>query len=119
MHAQKDEYIEEAANTIYRLSQDEKVRLQCEAREDYYRRQRSVQHYIEEQAEQIAEKDSRIADLDAALLERDSRIAEREADLKARDSLIAQKESDLKARDSLIAELQAELELLKGSSAST
>ena len=147
MHAQKDEYIEEAANTIYRLSQDEKVRLQCEAREDYYRRQRSVQHYIEEQAEQIAEKDSRIAqkeaelkardsriaDLDANLRERDSRIAEKEADLKARDSLItqkesdlrardsliAQKESDLKARDSLIAELQAELELLKGSSAST
>lgn len=88
MHAQKDEYIEEAANTIYRLSQDEKVRLQCEAREDYYRRQRSVQHYIEEQAEQIMEKDSRIADLHA----------------------------NLRERDSLIAKLQAELALMKGSS---
>ena len=103
MHAQKDEYIEEAANTIYRLSQDEKVRLQCEAREDYYRRQRSVQHYIEEQAEQIMEKDSRIADLD----------------LRERDSLIAEKEADLKKRDSLIAKLQAELALMKGSSDST
>lgn len=50
MYAQKDEYMEEASKTIYQLSQDKNIRLQCEAREDYYRRQRSVQHYIEEQA---------------------------------------------------------------------
>lgn len=72
--AQKDEYIREAGNTIYQLTQEEKIRLQCEAREDYYRRQRSVQHYIEEQADtikkqaaQLAEKDSAIAALQAEI----------------------------------------------------
>ncbi len=142
MHAQKDEYIQEASNTIYQLSQDENVRMQCEARDDYYRRQRSVQHYIEEQEAQLAKKDSRIVELDATikerdsliadldtglrerdsliaqkesdLKERDSLIAQKESDLKERDSLIAQKESDLKERDSLIAQLRAEMERLRG-----
>lgn len=127
MYAQKDEYMQEASNTIYQLSQDENVRLQCEAREDYYRRQRSVQHYIEEQETRLIEKDSRIVELDATLKERDSRIADldtvlkerdcllaqKESDLKERDCLIAQKESDLKERDCLIAQLQAEMEQLR------
>lgn len=39
MLAQKDKYIKDASDTIYRLSREEKIRLQCEAREDYYRRQ--------------------------------------------------------------------------------
>ena len=109
MYAQKDEYIQEASNTIYRLSQDENIRLQCEAREDYYRRQRSVQHYIEQQTEQLAEKDSRIANLDSKLKERNSLIAKKEADLRERDSLIAEKDADLRKRDSLIAEKDADL----------
>ena len=119
MYAQKDEYIREASNTIYQLSQDENVRLQCEAREDYYRRQRSVQHYIEEQAEQIAEKNSVIENLDTVIKEQDSVIAKKEADIRAKDSVIAEKDADLKARDSVIAKLQAELDRLKGNSAIT
>lgn len=38
MLAQKDDYIKDASNTIYQLSQEEQIRLQCEALEDYYRR---------------------------------------------------------------------------------
>ena len=102
MHAQKDKYIREASDTIYQLTQNENIRLQCEAREDYYRRQRSVQHYIEEQAERLAEQNSLIADLDTAI--------------KERDSVIAEKEADLRTKDSVIAELQAELNRLKGNS---
>ncbi len=109
MCAQKDEYIQEASNTIYSLSQDENVRLQCEAREDYYRRQRSVQHYIEKQNRELAEKDSRITALDSELSKRDSLIAEKEAVLRDRDSLIAEKDADLRDRDSLIAEKDADL----------
>ena len=130
MYAQNDEYIREASNTLYQLSQDENVRLQCEAREDYYRRQRSVQHYIEEQAEQIAEKNSVIETLDSVIREqdsviamkeediraKDSVIAERDADIKAKDSVIAERDADIKAKDSVIAKLQAELERLKRTS---
>lgn len=38
MIAKSDTYIEKAASTIYKLTQEEKIRQQCEAREDYRRR---------------------------------------------------------------------------------
>ena len=41
MLAAQNEYIKEASTTIYQLSQEEAIRQQCEAREDYYRRQRT------------------------------------------------------------------------------
>lgn len=43
MLARDNDYINDAAATIYQLSQDEMIRLQCEAREDYYRNQRDVE----------------------------------------------------------------------------
>lgn len=51
MLADKNESIAEAAETVYKLSEEEKIRLQCEAREDYYRCQRDAQ-LLRERAEQ-------------------------------------------------------------------
>lgn len=48
MLAQKNQCIGEAAETIYQLSQEEKIRLQCEAREDYYRTQLGWQNMLKE-----------------------------------------------------------------------
>lgn len=53
MLAEQNEFIANASSTVYQLSQEETIRLQCEAREDYYRRQRSVQHYMDKQKEII------------------------------------------------------------------
>ena len=55
--AAQNEYIKEAYETIYMLSREEDIREQCRAREDYYRRQRTMQHYIDTaNAEKEAEK---------------------------------------------------------------
>ena len=70
MLAQKDDYIKEASDTIYQLSQEEKIRLQCEAREDYYRRECRItkQHdRINELTTQIAEKDAQLNKKDALI----------------------------------------------------
>ena len=48
MLASNNTMIENAAETIYRLSADEAIREQCEAREDYYRLQRTVQKELEQ-----------------------------------------------------------------------
>ena len=69
MLAQKNEFINEASATIYQLSQEENIRLQCEAREDYYRRQRSVQSMIEEQKEQLSEYETTIQKYETIILE--------------------------------------------------
>ena len=76
MLAQKNEFINEASATIYQLSQEENIRLQCEAREDYYRRQRSVQSMIEEQKEQLSEYETTIQKYETIILEYQNTIHE-------------------------------------------
>jgi len=63
MLAQTNEYIREASETIYQLTQEEKIRQQCEAREDYYRRQRGIQYTLDQQANIIQKQAGEIADL--------------------------------------------------------
>lgn len=46
MITKDNEYLKEAAETAYQLSAEEAIRLQCEAREDFYRQQRYVEHKI-------------------------------------------------------------------------
>lgn len=53
MLAQNNEYISETSDTIYQLTQEEKIRLQCEAREDFLRRQRGMQYMLDENAKTI------------------------------------------------------------------
>ena len=47
MLAKKNDAIADAIETVYMLSEDEMIRLQCEAREDYYRCQRDIQLQME------------------------------------------------------------------------
>ena len=49
MLAEKDKVFEEAAHTIYDMSQDEAIRMQIQAREDFYRDQRAYQQWVDEQ----------------------------------------------------------------------
>ena len=55
MLAKKNDAIAEAVETIYKLSEEENIRLQCEAREDYYRRQRDAQILRERQEQKMQE----------------------------------------------------------------
>lgn len=47
MLAQNNEYFAEASATVYQLSQEDRIRMECEAREDYYRTQRGLQQRID------------------------------------------------------------------------
>jgi len=96
MLAEQNEYIKSAVDTIYQISQEEQIRLQCEAREEYYLRQRSVQLQMEKAQkamedankklavakEQVAEAETRAADAEARAVAAEARIAQLEAQLK-------------------------------------
>ena len=60
MLAQNNEYIRQASETIYQLSQEEAIRQQCEAREDYYRRQKGIN-------DELTAKDNTIEELQPAV----------------------------------------------------
>lgn len=53
MLAQNNETIGEAASTVYKLTQEERIRMECEAREDYYRTQRDMQLMMKRSTEKL------------------------------------------------------------------
>ena len=113
MLAQKNDYIKEASSTIYQLTQEEKIRQQCEAREDYYRAQRDLTRLLEEQKTIIAEQKSTIAEKDSVLAKQKSAIAEKDSVLAKQKSILAEQKSAIAEKDSTIAALKAELETFR------
>ena len=65
MYAESNEYLQEAAESVYELTQEEKIRQQCEAREDYRRRtvgrERMLKEALEEN-QQLSEEKKQLAD---------------------------------------------------------
>lgn len=66
----------EIVETIYKLSEEENIRLQCEAREDYYRRQRDAQILRERQEQKMQEQERQIREREQQIREREQQIRE-------------------------------------------
>ena len=79
MLAKNNEYLKEATETVYELSQEEQIRMQCEAREDYNRRMLGIGRMLARQTRELKEKDAIIA-------EKDSIIAALKAQLENKNS---------------------------------
>lgn len=63
MLAEQNEYIKEAADTIFQLTRDQQIRRQLEAREDFLRREREKQWRWETVTKQYAEPQTEYDDL--------------------------------------------------------
>jgi len=84
MLAQENEAIREAAETVYQLTREERIRMECEAREDYYRTQRDLQNFI---AQQTSEKESLIQENKTLLDERNALANENNALVNEKNAL--------------------------------
>ena len=104
MLAKDNVYLEEAAETVYRLSEEKMIRLQCEAREDYYRQQRYIQKKLDrleelegiEQA--IVEIEREKADLEqekAGLEQEKAGLEQEKADLEQEKAGLEQEKAGL------------------------
>lgn len=96
MLAKDNKALKQAAESAYILSADEMVRLQCQAREDYYRDQRFVQNR-----------------LDQAILDRDEyfkQVEEQKQELAKQKQELAKQKQELSEKDSQITHLLAEIE---------
>ena len=67
MIAAQNPEINEALDTIYQMSEDERIRQEYEAREDYLRRKNGILKKLAESEKLLAEKDKEIAQLKAQL----------------------------------------------------
>ncbi|WP_022760719.1 Rpn family recombination-promoting nuclease/putative transposase [Butyrivibrio sp. AD3002] len=77
MLASEKDILKEASETVYTLTQEEKIRLQCQAREDYYRTQNDVRIYY---TRQLEEKD---AEIEALKQQKDAEITQKDAEIEA------------------------------------
>lgn len=93
MIASKDDYLKEAAQTIFRMSADEEIRKRCRDREEYYQDLRSYERAI-------AEKEENLRNYEKSLCDYEKRISAYERDRKEQAEEMAQ--------------LCAEIERLKG-----
>ena len=62
MIAENNEYMSEAAQEMYQLNEDELIREQCRAREEYYRREQRKEKRMRELEEALAEKEKAFAE---------------------------------------------------------
>jgi len=93
MVAAKNRTIDDAATTIYQLTADERIRQQCEAREDYLRRQRGIQKMLEEQRQQLAEKDQQLTEKDQKLTEQEQQLTAMKSELEEANKRLQELES--------------------------
>lgn len=79
MLASKNEYIKEAAETIFKFNTDAQIRKQCLDREEYYQDLRNYERVILEKDNTIAEKEAELA----AIKEELSRVNAKLDEIKA------------------------------------
>ncbi len=53
MLTRDNKILKEAAATVYQLTKEEQIRMECEAREDFYRTQRGILDMLDERAAKI------------------------------------------------------------------
>ena len=81
MISEKNNYIKEASETIFQMTEDEIIRKRCYDRLDYYAT-------IKDHEAEIAEKDKLIAEKDEALAEQRNELAEKDKVLQNQEAQI-------------------------------
>ena len=78
MIAEKDEVIGKAVDSAWQIMEDEVIREQCRAREEWIINDRYTKKLIAEQEEKLAEQDKKLAEQDKKLAEMDKKLAEQD-----------------------------------------
>ena len=112
MLSSKDSCLAEAAETAYQLSAEETIRMQCEAREDYYRQQRYIQKKMKrlEELEHLEEKSEELERNYLELQKNNAELQQSNAELQQSN---ADKEEALAASQEEIARLKAQIAKLQ------
>ena len=86
MLAQNNNYFKEASETVYELTQEEQIRQQCLAREDYNRTMKGIENNFAAQKHEIATLKKDLANANQQLSEKDALIASLQAQLEEKNA---------------------------------
>lgn len=113
MIAAKNEYISEASETLYKLSAEEKIRLQCEAQEDYYRNQRDIECRQQRTMNELLFAQSELENVSKELEHKSKELEHKNKEFNNVQSELNHTQKELIASQKEIARLQAELAELR------
>ena len=68
MLAEKNEYLQEAAGTMFRLTAEEQIRKRCRDREEYYQDMRNYERYIAQQEDELFDAKAKLSDAQDEIL---------------------------------------------------
>ena len=112
MLARQDLHIQEAAATIYQLSEDERIRQQCEAREDYYRRQRGIEQRfrrVNNELHQLSGANSKLTKQNSKLTKQNTRLSDQVSQLSDQKSQLSDQVSQLSDQNSQLSDQVSQL----------
>ena len=83
MLAQNNHYFKEASETVYQLTQEEEIRQQCLAREDYNRTMKGIEN-------NLATLKAGLADANKQLTEKDQQLSEYQQHIQVLEAQLAE-----------------------------
>ncbi len=116
MLAKENSDIQAAVGTVYQLSKEKQIRQQCEAREDFYKRERDRQRRdaqaelrdqkLDEKEREIEKKEQAVEQKEQAVEQKEQAVEQKEQQMKEEKRLLLQWEENLKAREQEIEKLK-------------
>ena len=110
MLAQNNNYFKEASETVYQLTQEEQIRQQCLAREDYNRTMKGIENNFAAQKHEISTLKKDLADANQQISKQSQQLSEKDQRLSEQSQQLSEQSQQLSEKDALIASLQAQLE---------
>ena len=95
MLAQNNHYFKEASETVYQLTQEEEIRQQCLAREDYNRTMKGIENNLAAQRHEISTLKNDLSNANQQLSEKDQQLSEKDQQLSSYQQHIRALEAQL------------------------
>ena len=96
MLAEKNAAVGKAISAVWQLTEEERIREQCRAREDWIVNDIWKMNKIAQQEQELKKKDDAIKEKDDAIKEKDAAIKEKDDVIKEKDDVIKEREDEIK-----------------------
>ena len=109
MLAEKNEYLREAAGTMFRLTAEEQIRKRCRDREEYYQDMRNYERYIAQQEDDLTIAKRALARIEGELSDTRTRLSDAESELCDTQTKLSNTESELCDTQTKLSNTESEL----------
>ena len=109
MLAEKNAAVGKAISAVWQLTEEERIREQCRAREDWIVNDIWKMNKIAQQEQELKKKDDAIKEKDDAIKKKDDAIKEKDDAIKEKDDVIKEKDDVIKEREDEIKMLKRKL----------